>query len=83
MKKHLIYALTDPRTNEIRYVGRSSSGLSRPNAKHSGHCGNWVKNPQSNGYKPSVKIIQQFDSYRRENIAQIKGILKLPFSSSP
>lgn len=28
--KFLIYGLTDPITDELRYIGRSSSGLNRP-----------------------------------------------------
>lgn len=32
MPRHLIYALVDSQTQEVRYVGRSSSGLARPKA---------------------------------------------------
>ena len=28
--KHIIYALTDPETADVRYIGRSSSGMKRP-----------------------------------------------------
>jgi hypothetical protein len=31
-KEKIIYGLVDPNLNKIRYVGRSSSGLWRPNA---------------------------------------------------
>lgn len=34
-EKYLIYGLRDPITEEIRYVGRSSSGLTRPKSHYS------------------------------------------------
>lgn len=32
--EHLVYGLVDPRTNLLRYVGKSSSGLLRPSQHH-------------------------------------------------
>lgn len=49
MKRRLIYGLLDPRTNEVRYVGKSTYGLERPK-KHQrksilkrDHKSNWLR----------------------------------------
>lgn len=63
--KYLIYALQDPITFEIRYIGKSMSGLDRPKSHNNlnqlqakSYKNNWVKSLISNGYKPIIKIIQ-------------------------
>lgn len=51
MRSKLIYGLVDPRTSELRYIGRSSSGLTRPKqhtapaalAKDVARKGNWLR----------------------------------------
>lgn len=48
MSRFLIYGLVDPRTNEVRYVGRSSSGLVRP--KH-----------HSVDARPTIVVLEKFD----------------------
>lgn len=67
MNKYLIYALSDPRTNEIRYIGRSSNGLSRPK-RHSmpynllnerNHCRNWVKALVDLNIEPDIDIVEE------------------------
>lgn len=61
--KTFIYTLTDPRTNQVRYVGKSnkpnkrlSTHLSRTekNYKHS-----WLLNLANNGLKPILDIIDE------------------------
>ena len=58
--RFLIYALQDPLTWEIRYVGRSCTGLSRPNARHTGHCGSWCAKFRRWGHRPLVHVLQVF-----------------------
>jgi hypothetical protein len=63
--KHLVYGLIDPRTNELRYVGKSSRGLSRPNfhRTNAGRCGRthkhyWLRQlHRETGLVPSVIIL--------------------------
>lgn len=50
MMKYIIYGLTDPDTQEIRYIGKSTSGMKRPlehkkpsNLKVSSYKVNWIK----------------------------------------
>lgn len=67
MRKYLIYALVDPRTQEIRYIGRSSSGLRRPNehkfARSSGiikgYCDRWALSLVKIGLEPLIKVIEE------------------------
>jgi hypothetical protein len=70
MSRFLIYALCDPRDNQIRYVGKSSSGLSRPK-KHWTHtqtrnsfdpCHNWVRSVMSHGSLPQIEILEEFSN---------------------
>lgn len=76
-KKHLIYALIDPTTNELRYVGRSSSWLFRPR-RHWGdpeelsyttYCANWIKSLLQRDLVPEIEVLEQFEP--SENINDI------------
>lgn len=81
-----IYALADPRTEAVRYVGQTSNGMRRPRyhfspSKSSGgtHSGNWIKSLRSVGLRPSVRILEEVpvdDLNLAEMfwIAQAKGI---------
>jgi len=63
----LIYALTDPRTDEIRYVGKSSSGLRRPGhhgarsvlSKDHTHKGNWLRGLVAAGLRYGVRVLEK------------------------
>ena len=61
VKKHLIYGLADPRTGELRYVGRSSSGLKRPRESHGRYCQNWVDSLKKQGIIPRVLVLEELD----------------------
>lgn len=69
MKKNLIYILIDPFTQENRYVGKSTSGLSRPKQhfkakelKGTTHKANWVKSVMAKGKLPIIYVIEEFDT---------------------
>jgi len=66
--KYLIYALVDPRTSKIRYIGKSCQGLERPNShlrpfayNHSRlkhipvYC--WIRKLVAYNLKPKIEIL--------------------------
>jgi hypothetical protein len=64
--KYIIYGLTDPDTQEIRYIGKSTSGLKRPkehkkpcNLKVSSHKVNWIKSLIEQGKSYGIIIIEE------------------------
>ncbi len=66
--KYIIYGLIDPITGELRYVGRSSSGLTRPR-RHwrdkefylDTYCARWSRTVVRRGFVPGIWIIEAFD----------------------
>lgn len=75
--EYLIYALVDPRTSAVRYIGKSSSGLQRPKAHlYSGylraatHKNNWLKQLLAEGLKPEIRVLEKFDSPKLLNLAE-------------
>lgn len=73
--KFLIYGLVDPRTNLVRYVGKSSNGLQRPKAhwqhKHTretrDYAHNWVRDVLSAGLLPSITVLKELESEENLN----------------
>jgi len=69
-KKYLVYGLVDPRTDEIRYVGKSCSGLSRVKrhirpydlANDKTWKGRWLKRLLESGLSPKAVILEEFVS---------------------
>lgn len=73
----IIYGLVDPRTDEVRYIGKSTTGLSRAE-KHSlpaeiararTHKTNWLASLQRRGLTPEIVILEETSkaaSARRE-----------------
>lgn len=66
MSPFLIYGLVDPRTNEVRYIGKSASGLERPK-QHTmpsflrnvrTHKANWVRSLLALGLEPSIVVLE-------------------------
>lgn len=64
-----IYTLTDPRNNEIRYVGKSINPIVRlrrhlseaKNSKKKSHRLHWLKNLLKENNKPKLDIIDEID----------------------
>jgi len=63
MKTTNIYTLTDPRSNEIRYVGKANNVTQRYKAhlnrarKHQTHKKNWLEQLRQEGLKPVIEVI--------------------------
>lgn len=71
MSRFLVYGLVDPRTGLVRYVGKSTCGLRRPNQHRAPgrlakagntHNGNWIRKLQRYGLDYSVTVIAEFQS---------------------
>ena len=70
MSKNIIYGLYD-RSGELRYIGKSSSGLKRPRRhfcsyeldKDSTHKGRWIKKSLKAGNIPYIQIIQELSNH--------------------
>jgi hypothetical protein len=65
----IIYGLVDPFTKELRYIGKSCSGLIRPRNHfkpselcHKTHKVHWIKSVLSQNKKPEIVIIEQHDN---------------------
>jgi hypothetical protein len=66
--KFVVYGLIDPRTNECRYIGKSSSGLRRPR-RHGNpkivatdtnrHKANWILEMQRSGVVYGIRILEE------------------------
>jgi hypothetical protein len=86
--KNLIYGLVDPRTDEIRYIGKSTSGLKRPREHMSAsslrlrsHKNNWINILLGLELQPEIRILEEapndcpcLGDYERFWIAQGRGL---------
>ncbi len=68
MKQNIIYALIDKFTGELRYIGKSVSGICRPkehfkpcNLKNNSYKTNWVRQHIAKGEKPEIVILESFE----------------------
>lgn len=62
--KYSIYTLTDPITNEVRYIGLTFNDLkqrlrSHCSEKSKSHKSNWIQLLKSKGLKPLIKAIEE------------------------
>ncbi len=75
---NLIYVLVDPFTHEIRYVGLTIKGMSRPNrhfqpakvSNPTNHKGYWVRYVIEQGRKPIIKVVQSWETITRVELAK-------------
>jgi len=67
--KNIIYGLFDPRTDELRYIGKSTTGIKRAkahwkpsqlrNPNNRARSKAWVKSLLANGVVPEARILQE------------------------
>lgn len=81
--KFLVYGLIDPRTNELRYVGKSSSGMRRPRvhqtpggrSRATAHNGHWLRALfNDGGAVPSILVLEVCLTHEENNLAEIRLI---------
>src|SRR5689334_22004216 len=75
--KFLIYGLVDPRTDAVRYIGKSCSGISRPKVhsmssslQQRGHKVNWVRSLVALNLKPTIRVLEEFSAVADLNDAE-------------
>lgn len=60
-----IYGLVDPRTQELRYVGKTNNIKQRYSfhltSRKRTHVSNWIKNLKTSGIKPEIFVIEESD----------------------
>ena len=85
MQECVVYALRDPRTEEIRYVGQSMCGLQRARdhfrpstlaKRENPHTANWLMQLKREGLKPTCEVIETVASPTDLNEAEIFWIAK-------
>jgi predicted GIY-YIG superfamily endonuclease len=66
MENTFIYSLSDPITNEIRYIGKTNNikkrlctHLTKSNLIKKKHKNNWIKNLLFNNTKPLIEVIDE------------------------
>lgn len=73
MRSNLIYGLMDPRTQRVRYVGKSTTGLTRPKshqcpsllARDKTHKGNWIRKLRVEKLSYVVVVFETVDDKTR------------------
>lgn len=78
VSKYLIYALSDPTTNQIKYIGQSSRGMVRPRGhfypsnynQRKTYKDYWIKSLIAKGIMPVIDIIEEFNSKEELNEAE-------------
>ena len=82
MSPFLIYALVDPGTSEIRYIGKSSTGLKRPRehanpavlGRDHGYKVNWIRGLLADGLNYEIKVLEELPSSDVLSDAEIRWI---------
>lgn len=75
MSRFLVYALVDPRTLSVRYIGQSSTGMDRPRehacpsrlATKRTHTSTWIASLKKAGFGYSIAILETVGSADRLN----------------
>lgn len=53
----IVYALIDPESYDVRYIGKSCSMFRRARAMHTARCGSWMKSLKARGLEPIVRVL--------------------------
>lgn len=63
---NLIYGLIDPRTNEVRYIGKSTSGMTRPlrhtqpsHMRIDSYKTRWLRELMASGFYPDILTLEE------------------------
>src|ERR1035437_9487899 len=80
--QNIIYGLVDPRSSQLRYIGRSANGLTRPSKhwtpsnlrKDKTHKANWIRAVLAEGLIPKVIVIELVAAPELLNDAERKWI---------
>ena len=69
VSRSIVYGLIDPRTNELRYIGKSTSGIERPSqhlkpriyngSLRKTYLYNWVRSVVSAGFSPKIVVLEE------------------------
>ena len=65
MKKTFIYALIDPRNNEVRYIGKANNPIKRYTNHYNSardrntHKRNWITSVRKDGHRPDLLILDE------------------------
>ena len=78
MYQHLVYALTDPRSGEIRYIGKSSSGVARPQyhlspahiRRETTRKARWLQSLLALGLRAQIEVVEECGSVDHANEAE-------------
>jgi NUMOD3 motif len=91
-KGNFVYALSDPRTGAIRYVGKAQGYLNsrfrrhlweaRATARHT-HKLAWLRQLQAAGLEPTLTILQELPSHTGLAEAECAWILRLQAEGAP
>lgn len=80
-----IYGLVDPRTAQIRYVGKTSVGLTRRLAQHLREAGrgtvthrhNWLRELAAAGHSPEIVLLEDAEDWQSAERAWIAALPNL------
>lgn len=71
VSRFLIYGLVDPRSGDVRYIGKSTSGMKRPKyharpqhvakAPHT-HKNRWLQKLLNEGLRPGLRVLEEFEA---------------------
>jgi len=64
--RYVVYAFSDPRTNEVRYIGKTAGSLHRRVKRHLAanslkeptHKNNWLRNLLTTGTRPVIDVLE-------------------------
>lgn len=88
--KYFIYALVDPETKQIRYIGKTVSGMKRPRdhskpseLKRNTHKTHWIRTLIEKGLKPEIIVLQHHESKEELNQSEQDWIARYKELGSP